>query len=413
MRYFNTLKTELALQAQQEIIMDMQSDPSRTEIKKIQDNEKSEQQNISTKNDKVSFKPYIDKESGKAIEDFSAMRNGATNAMFFATNKDKYKEVTEIIDGALVPVTPSQYQYFEPMHGVNIKIAGKDLYSIKPSIVRGLCWIQLAFTARLGCNHPPDSIIEEARQMYFDIDGYMHMCGLADRESSIQQIKEILYALTAAQLEWTEEVNVYDKFGKPVYEGKYKDKDGNLHRRQKREIRTYKGSGIIGMFDTKPKNGKFKFWISRDIANYLAHSGVIGVTQKLFQLDFHKHANAFALSMKLMEYYFINRKKNKKQAQVLSINSLLNAIPGLAQYEDLKENRLIESSDGTKKEYGKNGGAGGFASRIMNPFETLMNVLVELRVLTKWYYTDNTPIKSYEDFLDKYIHFELNLYDEY
>ena len=356
--------------------------------------------------EKPLFKLYVDSGAGKTWVNYYAMRSGKTNAFVFANNLKNFNRDVETIDGQEIIFEDDEYRLEEPMHSVTITLDGKYIENVTTAIAKGVFWIQLVFTNRLGSNHPSDSVIEEARYMKWKIDDYMRFCGLNSRARAIEGIKKILTLLSHAEIQWQEEIIVRDDNGKPVYSGRYRDKDGNFFPKIKKEIHTYRGV-FLSTRDVEPVNGAFDFWINREFAKYLAHAGVIAVHENFFKIDSQRNHHAITLAAKLFEYHGMNR--GKKQAGVLSVKTLLNSMPSIPKYETLTHSQLVKQADGSMKVYEKHGDKGGWTKRILNPFENAFNALVDLGILRKWCYRYAKKPDNYDEFINQFITFEFNI----
>ena len=208
-------------------------------------------------------------------------------------------------------------------------------------------------------------------------------------------MRNVLSLLSNTKIQWQEEITVRDKDGKPIFAGSYRRKDGKFAPKIKKELHTFRGN-FISTHDLHPVNGIFYFWINKEFATYLAHAGVIAVHEKVFQLSTQRNANALTLSYKLQEYYSMN--KGKTQAGVISVKTLLNAMPYIPKYEDLTVTRDVRKGDGSIKSYEKHGDKGGWRSRILEPFEEALSALVDAGILKSWEYRDDMIPECYEIF---------------
>ena len=351
------------------------------------------------------FRLYVDSGSGKTLVNYYAMRSGKTNSLAFANNSKLFHRVTELVGEQEIFSDNDEYQFFESMHGVTITLDGKYLNSINAAIAKGVFWIQLAFTQKLNCKHPTDEAIEEARHMKWNISDYMEYCGLKDRKKAIQSMRKTLTLLSHAEIQWKEEVTVRNDKGEPVYSGGHRDKNGRYIPKVKKAMHTYQGA-FISTRDIEPVQGVFEYWVNKEFATYLAHAGVVAIHEKFFQIDVQKNANALTLLSKLQEYYSMNKGKN--QATVISVESLLNALPNIPKYETLTSVRITTEGDGTTIKHEKHGDKGGWRVRILNPFMKAFDSLVDYDILKKWNFRDADEPSSYVDFLEKYVEYEFN-----
>ena len=358
-----------------------------------------------TKREQPLFKLYFDSGLGQALVNCYSTRSAKTNSLAYANNPKLFSRVTETIAGQEVLSENDEYKFDEPMHGVTITLGSKYLDNLSTTITKGVMWIQMMFSERLHCSHPSDKIIEEARYMKWKIDDYMSFCGLSDRKTATENMRKTLSALSQAIIEWKEEIIVRDDNGKPIYIGNYRDKNGKVIPKVKKSLQTYRGA-FISTHGLKPIHGGFEFWINKEFATYLAHAGVIAVHENFFRLDAQKSAPSLTLAVKLLEYYSINR--GTTQSNVLSVKSLLKAMPIIPAYETLTSQQIVTKSNGDKVTYKKMGNKGGWTNRIKKPFETAFNTLVENGILKSWNYRDNFDIFTYEDFVSQNVCFEFD-----
>lgn len=349
------------------------------------------------------FKLYVDGNTGKVWVNYYAMRSGKPNAFAFANSAKLFDRVTEFVGGQEILSENEEYQLVEPMHNVTITLDSDYLNSVSATIAKGVFWIQLAFTSKLGQNEPSNELIDEARYMRWKIDDYMQYCGLKDRSRAIENIRKTLTILSHAEIQWQEYVVVRDDNGKPVYTSNYRDKQGRFIRKVKKALHTYRGT-FITTRDIEPVHGAFEYWINKEFATYLAHAGVIAVHENFFRLKGQKNSNAITLAAKIFEYYGMN--KGTKQATKISVRALFNAMPLIPKYEDLTLERIVTTEEGVTKKYVKRGSRGGWRTRILKPFEDALNAIVEIGIIKKWYYRDGSAFDNYEDFASQMVCFE-------
>ena len=209
---------------------------------------------ISRKDKQPLFKIYVDVGKNELWLNYYVMRSGKTNSLALATNDKLFTKITETVGDQEMIIDEGKSQFVEPMHGVSITLDDKDLDKLNSSVTKAILWIQLSFTNRLGFDHPPDDVIEEARYMKWNIDDYMSFCGLKDRDKAIEKMKRDLALLSKAEIQWKEEIVTRDSQGKPVYFGGYRDKNNKFIPRVKKEKHTFRGT-FISTRDLHPVNG--------------------------------------------------------------------------------------------------------------------------------------------------------------
>ena len=358
-----------------------------------------------TRETKPLFKIYVDSGSGKSCVNCYSMRSGKTNSLAFANSPKLFSRITQSVGGQEIISEDDEYQFVETMHGVTVTVGAKDIGNVNAAIAKGVLWIQLAFTDRLGCDHPTDEVIEEARYMKWNIDSYMAACGLVDRDKAILSIKKILTLLSQAEIQWEEEIIVRNEQGKPIYSSGYRNKNGKYFSKVRKEKHTFRGS-FISTRDLHPVNGNFSYWINKEFATYLAHAGVIAVNQDIFKIDIQKNAGALPLATKLSEYFSMN--KGDKQANVIRVKSLLNAMSSIPKYESLTTQQVVKKDNGEDTVYERHGSKGGWRTRIKKPFENAFEILVNDGILKEWHYRENVEPKSYDEFEEQFIYFTFN-----
>ncbi len=368
------------------------------------DDSKTQSRAINAEQEKPLFRLYVDSGTGESYTNYYAMRSGKTNALAFVNNSKLFERITEMIGNQEILSDDDKYKFLERMHNVTVTLDGKYLDSINATIAKCVFWIQLAFTNNLGYDHPSDDVIENARYMKWNIDDYMQLCGLSDRKSAIANMRKMLDLLSHAEIQWQEEVVVRGNDGKPIYVGSYKDKNGKLKKKVKKMFQTYRGV-FISTRGLKPVCGGFEYWINKEFATYLAHAGVIAVHEGIFKLNAKHNPSAITLAVKLLEYNGMNR--GKPQANVISVKSLLNALNLIPNYESLTDVQIVQKDDGQKKQYEKHGNKGGWRSRILQPFESSFEKLIDCGIITTWHYRDCITPENYEQFENQYVQFEL------
>lgn len=354
------------------------------------------------KEDRPLFKIYVDVGKNEFWLNYYVMRSGKTNSLALATSDKLFTKITENVGGQEVIFDEGKSTFVEPMHGVTITVDDADLNKLNSSVTKAILWIQLSFTNRLGFDHPPDDVIEEARYMKWQVDDYMQFCGLKDRDKAIEKMRRDLSLLSKAEIQWEEEIIARDSQGKPIYSGGYRDKKNRFVPRLKKEKHVFRGT-FISTRDLHPVNGAFSYWINKEFATYLAHAGVVAVHKEIFGLNLQKYPHSATLATKLNEYFSMN--KGKAQADKLSVVSLLKAMPLIPKYETLKTEEVIMDDNGNEQKRSRNGGNGGWKQRIFTPFQKAMNSLVEKNIISEWHFSDCEIPKSYDEFVSQYVQF--------
>ena len=373
------------------------------------DNDKPEVCSRNKKNDRPLFKIYFDVGKKEFWLNYYVMRSGKTNSLALATSDKLFSKLTEKIGEHEIIFDEGKSTFIEPMHGVSITVSDDDLDKLNTSITKAVLWIQLSFTNRLGVDHPPDDVIEEARYMKWKVDDYMEFCGLKDRDKAIEKMRRDLLLLSKAEIQWEEEIIARDSQGKPISAGGFHDRNNRFVPKWKKERHTFRGT-FISTRDLHPVNGAFSYWINKEFATYLAHAGVVAVHKEIFGLKMQKCPHAVTLAVKLNEYFSMN--KGKSQANKLSVSSALNAMPLIPKYEDLKVEKLISDDDGDERKRSRNGGNGGWKQRIFVPFKNAFDILVEQSMLSEWHFSNCETPKNYDEFINQYIYFKFNIQTE-
>ena len=363
--------------------------------RKDDSNEKQEKQPL--------FKIYVDVGKNEIWLNYYVMRSGKTNSLSLATSDKLFSKLTEKIGEHEIILDEGKSTFVEPMHGVSITVNDDDLNKLNASITKAILWIQMSFTNRLGIDHPPDDVIEEARYLKWNVDDYMQFCKLKDRDKAIEKMKRDLLLLSKAEIQWEEEIIARDSHGKPVYTGNYYDKKNNRYiPKVKKEKHIFRGT-FISTRDLHPVNGAFSYWINKEFATYLAHAGVVAVHKEIFELNIQKYPHSVTLATKLNEYFSMN--KGKSQANKLSVPSLLNAMPLIPKYENLRVEEIFSDDDGNEQKRSRNGGNGGWKQRILVPFQKAFDSLVKQNILLDWRFSNCGTPKNYDEFINQYVCF--------
>ena len=169
--------------------------------------------------------------------------------------------------------------------------------------------------------------------------------------------------------------------------------------------RKYEGS-FISTRSLEPVNGEFEYWINKEFATYLAHAGVIAVSEEIFRIQTRNTNNALNLAVKLNEYYSLNKDKKTTQSNIISVKNLLKAMTNIPSYSDLTACVTVTKDNGQQQQYKKHGDKGGWRVKIQKPFETALEILVDGGILVEWYYRDKVEPDNYKDFENQYIYFK-------
>ena len=140
---------------------------------------------------------------------------------------------------------------------------------------------------------------------------FMDKCGLRDQKSARQQVKSELDILSSIQIEWQE-------------------KDG-------KDIRDYEKTSIIQAHGIK--NGKIIAVLSDNFFDYLSSTYIMPYPKQLYRINAKKNPHSFFLLRKITEHKNMNNGKSNED--IIAVKTLLDAMPDLPKYEDIKKRGKI------------------------------------------------------------------------
>lgn len=197
----------------------------------------------------------------------------------------------------------------------------------------------------------------------------MELCGLKDIKEARKQLKETKMALFEIYIRYKNE-------------------------RLKKNVDARLIDAVEEDFETK-RDGNVSFYFTMNMARHLSQAYLMYISLDTFKIDMRRYPHARNLSRAFYVHYNMNR--NKKNANRISVGTLLKWLPDMPTYENvLSEGRQIRQ-------------------RMIDPFERSLNALIEYGIITEWKYVGDTASTStvkYEDWINLLIEFELKDYPQ-
>ena len=291
-------------------------------------------------------------ESPQIQSTFSTTRQGTATNQLTKTKANKNNTVIDPITGT---ANLTSGDFIVTMPNFN------TLTELKTSTHKLLDAITVAFTESGAKSHIVTLSLEE----------YMNKCELKDRKEARKQALADLETLFNARIS-------------------FKEKRKNEQDLNYMDIRLCEAVGI--------RNGIINFSISNTFYNILLGYPIMPYPSQLWKLSAKYNPNSYYLLRKISEHKNMNN--GKKNEDVISVKTLLEATPVLPTYADVMESDRKVSS------------------RIIDPFERDMNALDDTLV---WQYChrNNTPLTDeeltgfdYETFASLLIKIKWKVYPE-
>lgn len=273
------------------------------------------------------------------------------------------------------------------------------------------------------------NILEDLGELAIDPEEYMKKSGIKDRERANRIIRESLTLFSNITLDWT--ANVWT-----IPEGKKRGKFELTHFWNMQFFTPAETAGEGGKFGVKGK--KYKLYWNPAFLKMLINTGYIEpYPNDTERIDTKKYPYAHSILLYLARMKNINKPKTpknnaKKKAQTpesqkpprdryLKVSALLENIPGLPTYEELKRKReesKSKSEDGKSKK-----GFESFTRNIIKPLEKNLNALSNEYHYLTWKYCKakaeeiseeevTAAKKKYSTWAELFIYFELKDYPE-
>lgn len=201
--------------------------------------------------------------------------------------------------------------------------------------------------------------LEKQRSIVLDVDSYMETCGLKDKKTVRQQLKEDSNVLFNSYIE--------------CKETRYISEPGKKGR--KKETVHFK----LRIFDKVEfkHGGQVEISFSMEIAKYLQGAYIMPYPDSIYRINSHLRPHSYYLARKIAEHHNMNAKKTN--ANLISVSTLLAACPDIPSYDE-----VISTSKHVTK-------------LIIAPFERDLNALVEAGVLISWKYCNSNGTSLTEE----------------
>lgn len=232
--------------------------------------------------------------------------------------------------------------------------------------------------------------INKGRKIKLTLAKYMEIRKIKDVKEARNQLNKAINALYGISFDWTET--------------KYETPKGKSRRVKIDKPYRTRLLGRIGgpeEVDGKPvKRGVAEINIDFDMAEFLAGAYIMPFHEALLTINTHLHPYSFSIGWKLC--FLHNENFGKSTANTTTVKTLLDSAEGIPRYSDLAAR-------------------GNIYDRLIYPFDRDLAYLIEIGVLsTYWYYDDNgKKIESaqlgglsYAEFESLHIHYEMNNYPD-
>ena len=232
--------------------------------------------------------------------------------------------------------------------GVHVELSNFDALNITDSARKLFDILAIKLTKQVPYLATAEQILK-GRRVSLSWDEYMSLCGLTDRKEARKQATNNIGAIYNFSLEWDEKSKIIDsetgkrKYRKTHWKARLIDKQG---------------------IDEIITDGGITVYFTVDIAQYLSQAYIMQYNLQALAIDTNKFRHAHSLFRKLYSHYYQNAGKYKHVR--ISVESLLEACPGMPRPEEVKDRHYIRN--------------------ILNPFEENMNALQEAGIIEEWHY---------------------------
>ena len=276
------------------------------------------------------------------------LQGGAINTLFTISSKnfktDKYNTSPSITK-----------------NGIQFSIRDYDKLIFNPNFYKVLDYIILKLTPVLPYKSDDISRLKNFQNLDIVVSDFISDCGLSisNRAKAKEQLFNVIRILTRMNL----------TFDSVIKQGK----------KTKAE---YINTPICGAYNER---GKFLIIFAPDFLKYLSNTYIMPFNTNLFKINMKNHANSYLIGRRLLLHKNMNY--TKSNADIISVKSLLESMPSLPRYEEIRNtDRRI-------------------TIRIIEPLELALTALAcEYDILDSWSYQNPNP-KSCEDWLKSSIRF--------
>ena len=206
----------------------------------------------------------------------------------------------------------------------------------------------------------PDSDWKKYQCVSITLKEYMDLCQIKNSLRAVEQIKNALNLINRLHVEFTDTRFISKKKSESIYYC----------------------FNIADNAERKKGRGIYSITFNVEFLKYLAHSYIMPFNLKLLQVNLKHYPHVYSLGRRLLLHKNMNY--NKSNSELISVKSLLESIPTLPTYDEIKN-------------------TGRLKQRITTPFEQTLQFLVELNILSEWHYKSKNLDYNYEEFVNFYV----------
>ena len=308
--------------------------------------------------DKKEIKERVTK-TANTFEQYASMLQGNAINDFISTGNRQLKK--DIQAGTATAEKNNTLMTFE--NDVNLS----------PNMRKFLMALLVKLTSQLPKKETDANKINEARRVSFTVYDYMNWTGTKDRTQAYKHINDGVKNL----LKTTKKFNVV------TYEP---DRKGNIVKKEQiREMNILEAVDKEAKDGKAIKDGRVTIYFSFLMAQALSHSHVMKLPTEILKTNSTRHPNSVNLGYKLALHYDMNSKKKNKNANLISVKSLLAFCPEIQSYAE------VMAKPGRK-----------VSEKIIDPFTRDLDDLQQRGILSKWHYCDTNGKPLPQEQLDKF-----------
>lgn len=203
--------------------------------------------------------------------------------------------------------------------------------------------------------------IHKARKVSLNVNEYMNLCGIKDRTTARKQLNEAVNTIYNLSLDWSEK-----RYGTP--EGKKK----KTLEEKKYSIRILDSKSET-ISENPVKNGAVEVIFTYEIAEYLARrsSFIMWYSEDILKINSKLNPHSYYMMRLFLEHN--NRNIAGKNANRVSVKTLIDACPDLPLYDDVMQKYQ-----------------GHITQKIIDPIERDLDALVKkYKILKNWQYCNS------------------------
>ena len=382
-------------------------------------------------NDKQNFVDEI----GNDWDGYTSLRQGKMPHALATTTKKRLKPVAPLARIHNGDYRDMYYAYENHSFDVTIGLTDKNDYEDYNTIARVKPLIEMMFAQQV-CQDIAQKDIDKATEIRLYIDDYMAATGITKKDYAKMHIEKAMHVLSTVRSVWTETTYLRNEDGTK----KFKTIIDKKNRKRKTvpavEERCFAGAyigtieldkkaesqGIYKPLIKKDSHGRehYTCWLNKQMATYMAYCPVMPFYRDLLKIDPNKYRNSLIFGTKLLAYWNMNRHSANRNPQLLEnewVVKVENLIidSELPLYEELTRTKTRKLPNGEKRIYIEKGNS--WTEKIREPFERDLNMLVEIKMLKYWQYSDvkGNPIvgefTDYATFAGLYIKYAIDKHE--